>query len=259
SRASGAAELPTVTPPPTTAARRSGQPPSRARAGGAFRAYLVGDSVGFTLGYNYSRGTVRGMTLGGDSELGCGVARAATVRGGAAQPVDPKCSAWPGRWGPKAAAFRPDVTLLVLGGWEVLDHQVDGRVLANGTPEYERYLDGELQLADDLLAPSSRRIAVLNVPCYHQPDTGLDRSLAELRNDPARGEWLNQVLGRFVAAHRDRMSLLDLRGFLCPGGRYADRMDGVKLRYDGVHFSKGGAKLVWEWLGPQLRRLATAG
>jgi hypothetical protein len=35
-------------------------------------------------------------------------------------------------------------------------------------------------------------------------------------------------------------------------------MDGVKVRYDGVHFSKGGAKLVWQWLGPQLRRLASA-
>jgi peptidoglycan/LPS O-acetylase OafA/YrhL len=255
SRAAGAAGLPTVTPTPTTAARTSGQPARR--TGGGFRVYLVGDSVGFTLGYNYASGTVPGMTLGGDTELGCGLARAPIVLAGAVQPVDPKCTAWATRWGRKAALFRPDVTLLVLGGWEVLDHQVGNQVLQPGTPGYEAYLDSELELAYQLVAPASGRVAVLNVPCYHQPDTGLDKSLAATRDDPARGEWLNQVLGRFVASHRQQAVLLDLKGFLCPGGRYRDRIDGVQVRYDGVHFSKPGAKLVWRWLDPQLRRLAT--
>jgi peptidoglycan/LPS O-acetylase OafA/YrhL len=253
SRASGSAGLPTVTPPPGSAS--SGQPARR--SGGGFRVYLVGDSVGFTLGYNYARGTVSGMTLGGDTELGCGLARAPIVLAGAVQPVDPKCTAWATRWGRKTASFRPDVTLLVLGGWEVLDHQVGDQVLEPGTPEYEAYLDSELEIAYDLVAPASGRVAVLNVPCYHQPDTGLDKSVAATRDDPARGEWLNQVLGRFVASHQ-RMVLLDLKRFLCPGGRYVDRMDGVRVRYDGVHFSKPGATLVWQWLGPQLRRLASS-
>jgi peptidoglycan/LPS O-acetylase OafA/YrhL len=253
SRASGSAGLPTV--PPSPGNPSSGEPARPAASG--FRVYLVGDSVGFTLGYNYARGTVPGMTLGGDTEVGCGLARAPIVLAGAVQPVDPKCTAWATRWGRSTASFRPDVALLVLGGWEVLDHQYGGQVLHPGMPEYESYLDSELQLAYDLLAPSSAHLAVLNVPCYHQPDTGLDKSLAATRDDPARGEWLNQVLGRFVAAHRQRMVLIDLKSFLCPGGRYLDRIDGVKVRYDGVHLSRPGARLVWQWLGPQLRRLAT--
>jgi peptidoglycan/LPS O-acetylase OafA/YrhL len=245
----GSTGLPTVVP--------SLPPPARgAGVRDDFRVYLVGDSVGFSLGYYYPKGAVRGMTLGGDTELGCGLARAPLVLAGSVQPLDPKCTTWPNRWHDKTASFHPDVSLLVLGGWEVLDHQVDGRVVGTGTPEYERYLDSELQLAYDMVAPVSRRVAILNVPCYHQPDTGLDKSLAETRNDPARGEWLNQVLGRFVAAHQDRTVLLDLKSFLCPGGRYVDRMRGVKVRYDGVHFTEGGAKVVWRWLGPQLRRLA---
>ena len=249
SRDTGSAGLPTVT-------TSLPQPSRGAGSGGGFRVYLVGDSVAFTLGYHYHKGAVRGMTFGGDTELGCGLARAPIVLAGAADPLDPKCTTWPTRWRDETASFKPDITLLVLGAWEVLDHQVDGRVLETATPEYERYLDSELQLAYDLVAPSSRHIAVLNVPCYHQPDTGLDKSLASTRDDPARGEWLNQVLGRFVAAHRDRMVLLDLKSFLCPGGRYLDRMGGVKVRYDGVHFSEGGAKLAWQWLGPRLQRLA---
>src|SRR6266540_1837758 len=177
SGATGAAGLPTVTPSPTTATPSPGQPASRPNPGNAFRVYLVGDSVGFTLGFYYPRGTVRGMILGGDTELGCGLVRAPIVLAGSVQPVDPKCTTWPTRWRDKTAAFHPDVTLMMLGGWEVLDHQVDGRVLEPATPEYEQYLDSELQLAYDLVAPSSRRIAMLNVPCYHQPDTGLDKSL----------------------------------------------------------------------------------
>jgi hypothetical protein len=196
------------------------------------------------------------MTLGGDPDIGCGLARAPIVLGGSARPVDPKCTTWPTRWRDKVAEFRPDVGLLVLGGWEVLDRRVDGRDLRVGTSDYERYLHGELQLAYDTLAPSTHRIAVLNVPCYHQPETGLDASLAETRNDPARGAWMNQVLGRFVAAHADRVVLLDLKTFLCPDGRYADRLRGVKLRSDGVHFTPDGTKLVWRWMAPQLRRLA---
>jgi peptidoglycan/LPS O-acetylase OafA/YrhL len=255
SQTAGPVNLPTVVPPARSPAPSAAAP--RARGHSGFRAYLVGDSIGFSLGYYYPKGAVPGMTLGGDPDIGCGLARAAIVLGGNAQPLDPKCTTWPERWRDKVAPFRPDVSLLVLGGWEVLDHQVDGRVLRAGTPEYERYLDGELQLAYDILAPASRRIAILNVPCYHQPETGLDQMLAETRNQRVRGEWLNQVLDRFVAAHRDRMVLLDLDGLLCPGGRYVDRMHGVKVRYDGVHFSQGGAKLVWRWLGPQLQRLAS--
>jgi peptidoglycan/LPS O-acetylase OafA/YrhL len=248
SSASGPVELPTQAPPSTAGPARPG--------GGGFRVFLVGDSVGFSLGYYYPKGSVAGMTLGGDPDIGCGLARAPIVLAGSARPVDPKCTTWPTRWRDKAGQFRPDVGLLVLGGWEVLDRRVDGRNLRVGTPDYERYLNGELQLAYDTLAASSRRIAILNVPCYHQPETGLDASLAETRNDPARGAWMNGVLGRFVAAHADRAVLLDLKGFLCPDGRYADRLHGVKVRSDGVHFTPEGAKLAWRWLAPQLRQLA---
>jgi len=252
----GPTQLPRATPqaPPSSA----GAPAGGAPTGGSFRVYLAGDSVGFSLGYYYPKGTVPGMTLGGDPDIGCGVARAPIVLGGSAQPVDPKCTTWPRRWRAKAAQFHADVGLLVIGAWEVLDRQVDGRVLRAGTPEYETYLDGELQLAYDTLAPSSRRVAFLDVPCYHQPETGLDKALAETRNDPARGEWLNQVLDRFVAAHADKAVLIHIKRFLCPNGAYVDTMQGVKVRYDGIHFSKDGTRLAWQWLGPQLRRLAAS-
>jgi peptidoglycan/LPS O-acetylase OafA/YrhL len=220
-----------------------------------FHAYLVGDSVAFRLGYDWQPGMVPGMALDTDAIIGCGVARAANVVGGRVQPLPRQCTSWPSRWRAGVERLRPDVTVLLVGAWEVYDKRVGGRTLRVGTAASERYLDGELRLAYDVLARRSRRIAMLNVPCYHQPRAAVDPSAA-IRDDPARGAWLNQVLARFVAGHRQRMALLDLRGLLCPGGRYLERLDGVRLRDDGVHLTPDGADLVWRWLGPQLRRLA---
>lgn len=255
----GPASLATVKPPSSSAtgaagAAGGGQAAGRPANGPGFRVFLVGDSVAFTLGYNYRQGTVPGMTLGGDTEIGCGIARAPSVNQGQVQPVDPKCTTWPTRWRADAAAFHPDVSVLLIGAWEVLDKQVDGRTLQAGTPDDERYLDSELQLAFSILAPVSHRVVILDVPCFNEPETAdAFHWIAKARDDPARITWINQVLGRFVAAHRDKAALLDLHGFLCPNGQ---DQRGTKVRYDGVHFTPEGANLVWGWLGPQLARLA---
>ena len=39
-------------------------------------------------------------------------------------------------------------------------------------------------------------------------------------------------------------------------GGYTDTREGVQLRVDGLHFTAGGAAIVWRWLGPQLIDLA---
>ena len=38
-----------------------------------------------------------------------------------------------------------------------------------------------------------------------------------------------------------------------PGGKYADYIDDVLVRADGVHFSSEGADYVASWLAPRLR------
>jgi peptidoglycan/LPS O-acetylase OafA/YrhL len=227
------------------------------RAGVGFSVYLVGDSVGFSLGSNFQQASVPGMTLDTDAIIGCGVARAANVVDGETQPLDTNCLNWPDLWRVDVAKVKPDISLMAVGAWEIYDKKVDGQVLRVGTASYAQYLDGELQTAYNILAPTSGRIAMFNVPCYHQRDTGTGGAGAEIRNDPARGAWLNQVFSQFVAAHAAKMSMIDLRDYVCPGGRYVDRMDGVQVRDDGVHFTPDGADVIWRWLGPQLRKLAS--
>jgi peptidoglycan/LPS O-acetylase OafA/YrhL len=227
------------------------------RAGVGLSAYLVGDSVAFSLGSNFQQASVPGMSLQTDAIVGCGVARAPNVVDGETQPLNPACLTWPRLWSLDVTKVKPDVTVMVIGAWEIYDKKVDGQVLTVGSPRYAQYLNGELQTAYDILSRDSGRIAVLNVPCYHQENTGSDGAAAQIRDDPARGAWLNQLIGRFVAEHSAKMSLVDLRDFLCPGGQYVARMDGVQVRDDGVHFTPDGADVVWRWLGPILRKLAS--
>ncbi len=43
---------------------------------------------------------------------------------------------------------------------------------------------------------------------------------------------------------------------MSPEGKFADSLDGVQIRGDGVHFTHDGAILVDQWLVPQLEEVA---
>ena len=48
------------------------------------------------------------------------------------------------------------------------------------------------------------------------------------------------------------VTVIDPQPFLCDGQTYRATIDGTKMHTDGVHFTKEGARLFWEWLGPRL-------
>jgi hypothetical protein len=52
--------------------------------------------------------------------------------------------------------------------------------------------------------------------------------------------------------------LVDLHGFVCPNGKYAAKIGGVKMRSDGQHFTPDGGGVVWRWLAPLLHQIAAA-
>jgi lysophospholipase L1-like esterase len=54
------------------------------------------------------------------------------------------------------------------------------------------------------------------------------------------------------------VSVLDVNNLLCPEGRFTGELHGVEMHTDGVHFTRAGALLIWEWLVPQLDALGRA-
>jgi hypothetical protein len=57
---------------------------------------------------------------------------------------------------------------------------------------------------------------------------------------------------RAAAARRPgTVSVADLNRLVCPAGRYTSRVNGIRVRSDGAHFTAAGVDRV---VGPWLRR-----
>jgi peptidoglycan/LPS O-acetylase OafA/YrhL len=58
---------------------------------------------------------------------------------------------------------------------------------------------------------------------------------------------------RRTAANNTGVQLVDLFGYICPGGQCRVKQDGVTLRPDGLHYDGPGAEIVASWLIDQVR------
>jgi hypothetical protein len=237
---------------PATAARA--QAPATARQ---VRVLLTGDSVAFTLAYwGPSAPVAKQLWTTSAAILGCGIVVGSIVSEGKVIKESSDCPHWEDRYRTAMRQANPEVSVLMIGAWEVFDRRLDGRDLRVGTPEMATYLTQQLDTARTLLTAKGAKLVVLNVPCYRPPDLGLATAGSAERADPQRVAWVNRVLGQFVAAHPGT-TMLDLRGLLCPGGKFLAQHDGKPIRTDdGIHLTQDGAHYVWDWLAPQLVQLA---
>jgi hypothetical protein len=216
-------------------------------------AYLLGDSVPYSLRVGFRPETVPGLFVAGSTQLGCGLIPVPLAVDGQPKALDERCRPWDAAWPADVTAVKPDVAVLFAGIGEQFDHVVAGRIVRFGTPAYEQHLVRVLDSDSRRLGAGRRPVALVTVACHQVPDSGLSAD-PPIINDEARVRWLNGVLTRYADGH-PRVTLVDLHGFLCADG-YTATKDGVTLRADGLHFSEAGAAVVWRWLGPQLMRLA---
>ena len=205
------------------------------------RVVMVGDSVAYTLAQGLGSGTVaNGATLG------CGLVTGGPYRYfGGQYAARPECDSWPSTWA--RAARGADVVAVRVGRWEVMDRRRDGVWTHVGEAAFDAYLTGEVERALTAVAPA--RVVLLTAPYYHRgerPDGG-----RWPEDDPARVDAFNAIL-RAVAARHPGVRVVDLNAHLSPGGRYARTLDGVVVRYDGVHVSPAGARLLKPWLAAAL-------
>ena len=217
------------------------------------RVLIAGDSVALTLGYWLDpRQDTRGVQVRTEATLGCGLTGGTVHSDGSDIPTNEECTGWPLRWRKTVEEYQPNVAVVLVGAWDVVDHRINGDVLPVGTPAWRTYMTERLDTATEVLAARGARVVLLTSPCFGQPESGLS-GIPE-RSDAARVQDLNQVFRTYARAHPTRISILDLHGFLCPHGRFAPTVRGVAARDpDGTHLSPGGAKVVWQWLAGRLR------
>lgn len=205
---------------------------------------VFGDSVAWTL-LRYFPPTP-GLRLADYTTIGCGIARGGPYRmTGTELNQKPECDTWPSRWSQRIEHARPDTVLLMLGRWEIVDRMRDGDWTHVGDDDYDTYLRGELNRALDIVSATGARV-VVTTASYNRRAERADGSLYP-EDRPQRVDDWNELL-RSVAADRKNVTVLDLNKKLNPGGYYTNRVDGIRLRGDGVHPTPEAV----EWLAPWL-------
>lgn len=223
--------------------------PPRQTAPGDLRVAVFGDSIGWTL-MRYLPETP-GLHFADYTTIGCGIARGGPYEYvGQELQQKPECDAWPARWTQRIGHEKPDVALLIVGRWEVVDRLNEGRWTHIGEPGYDAYLRAELNRALDILSSTGARVVVTTEP-YNRRAEKSDGSLYP-EDQPKRVQQWNALL-RSVVDERPNATVLDLNKKLSPNGYYQARVDGIRVRSDGVHPTPEAVEWLTPWLVESLK------
>nr|WP_194946022.1 acyltransferase family protein [Mycolicibacterium malmesburyense] len=220
-----------------------------ARDPGTRTVAVFGDSVAWTL-MRYLPETP-GLAFTNHTMIGCGIARGGPYRYvGQTLNQKPVCDTWPSRWAERVKHERPDVVLLIVGRWEVVDRMNEGRWTHVGESTYDAYLRSELNRALDILSSTGARVVVTTEP-YNRRAEKRDGSLYP-EDDPDRVDDWNALL-RSAVKYRSNVTVLDLNRKLGPNGGYTNWIDGIRIRSDGVHPTPEAVEWLMPWLTDALR------
>ena len=255
-----AADLGAPTPGPAGSAHPgTAVPVQRAgRTPGALpRVDFFGDSVAWSLGsYLPPHPT---MSVQVRAIQGCGIALLPDIlQLGTPHTNYPYCPQWPDRWKSGVDTDDPDVSVILLDRWELMDRKLNGVYRHVGQPDYDAYLTGQLDQAVRIAGARGAAVVLLTAPYTHRAETPSGGLYPE--DQPARVDAWNVLVRKQAAAHPGTVTVLDLNLRVCPGGRYTATINGLQVRSDGLHFTPDGVKQwIAPWLLPQLTSLATTG
>ena len=256
----GAAPVPSTPAAPAASASDLGAtattvpaPPHRASV------LVLGDSVAISLGEGLDAVTAENPNLSSINRgsLGCGMLRHGEIDMGLQLYEQPGiCDDWQGRWLDPINEFHPDEVMLLTGAWDLLDRKIDGTWYQPGQVGFDRYFLSELEQATQALTSQGSKLVILTTPFFSRPELVGQTGHAWPEYDPWRVDRINALYRDFLVAHPGRYTLIDLNRYISPGGQYAENIDGIKIRDDGVHFTFDGAVYVSKWLVPQLEQVA---
>lgn len=230
----------------------SPSPPGGSRPRDANRPFTVsvfGDSIGWT--WMHYLPPTPGFTFLDHTVIGCSLVRGTPYRYiGQTLEQRSECDGWPIRWSTQVTQDQPDVALLVIGRWETVDRVNEGQWTHIGDPTFDAYLNGELERALTVVGATGVHVVVATVPYSRGGEKPDGRLYPE--DQPDRVNLWNTMLRKTVS-HHPNVAILDLNKKLCPDGVYTAKVDGIKVRSDGVHLTPEGVKWLTPWLEESLR------
>jgi peptidoglycan/LPS O-acetylase OafA/YrhL len=255
--AAAPAVITTVAPDPKP--RSSGSPPVRAGhhvpvSGREPKITFLGDSVSWVIGTYLPEHP--GMRTSVRSIQGCGIATLPEIRQlGAPHTNYPGCTSWAKRWQKGIDKDDPDVAVIELNRWELMDRRYEGRYQHVGDAGYDAYLLRQLDKAV-AIAGSRGAAVVLLTAAYTRRSEKPDGSLYP-EDEPERVDAWNDLVRTEAARRPELVTVLDLNPVVCPDGEFTWKVDGLRIRSDGLHYTPAGVqRVVAPWLLPKLADVA---
>ena len=222
-------------------ASRLGRPGLAGSASGV-RVLVLGDSTACSL---FPGLQAVGRQLGADVEqgsvFGCGMvtARPTSVRGDQLTPHAERCPAMV-RQAQDTAVGQLDPDVIVwTSTWEKADLLIGGRTYVSGTPAGDRVMLEQMDLTLARITRKGARVVVVTSAPSAPNDGDLTDGTKKRIADQSYAR-LRRIEERFAERHRDQVTLVDLAARVCPGGAPCPaEVDGVNLRPDGRHFTRG--------------------
>ncbi len=241
------AALPSTVPARHTAATTPTEP---------VRTFIVGDSIAFSAAWALTseRAPYR-VDLLSDAIIGCGIVPYPYADPHSTSPIPlSSCTGWAGQWQSAVNRFRPAVSAVFLGRWEITDRVENGQTVHIGQPGFDRELGRLLDQAISVLSARGGKVALIALPCITLPE--LPNGGTAPADAPAREARYNVLLREAAARHPAAASVVDINGAICPGGRVISSYQGVPLRQsDGMHFDARSGPALGPLLLEPLRRM----
>jgi peptidoglycan/LPS O-acetylase OafA/YrhL len=219
------------------------------------RVDFFGDSVSWTIGTYLPKHP--GIETHVRAIEGCGIALLPDILElGTPHTNYPNCDKWPTRWQKGVTADDPDVSVILLNRWELMDRKLDGTYQHVGDPAYNAYLLGQLDKAVTIAGSRGAAVVLLTAAYTHRAEKPDGTLYPE--DQPARVDAWNQLLQQEQAKRAKQVTILDLDKLVCPQGKFTWSLHGLQIRSDGLHFTPAGVqKVIAPWLLPQLAAIAS--
>ena len=220
---------------------------------GRTTVFLLGDSQAYGLRSQIPDALTPTIAVAGSTQLGCGLFPVTMVAQGKVIKPGPECFYWFNRRESEVATIRPDVGLVFAGSWEQYDTLDGDTTVQAGTAQWHDALVSRYREQLTMLAKHSTSVGIVLNHCHRTPDVGIGPE-PSIVNDLGRVALVNDAAREAASTAGIPVAVIDVNAFLCPRGFEAER-DGELLRVDGLHFTPAGARMVWEWLAPQITAL----
>ena len=103
------------------------------------------------------------------------------------------CRTWPTLWAHQMAVFHPEVTGLLMGRWDILDHVYQGHLVNITQPAWYKHNEDEIEHAVDVLSAGGAHVMLFTMPYIDPINESIDGTLSP-EDSPVRVQDFNRIL-----------------------------------------------------------------